>query len=117
MQVPEPSLSVKLGLLWTTNKPLVIGIIVGIVLLILAIIFVIIFFAVIRPGMASNNSPAVADKSSTTGTTTSTTTSGSSATDSKKPSPKHAISYQTLRTGNHLESEWVNWFKGEKGKN
>jgi hypothetical protein len=47
--IPQPGLKEKFALLYATNKPLAIGIIVGIVLLILLIIGLIVFFVVIRP--------------------------------------------------------------------
>lgn len=65
VDVPQPTLSMKLAALWATNKPLVIGIIVGIVLLIAAIIFLIVFFVVIKPGHAAS-SPVVASTTTPT---------------------------------------------------
>lgn len=49
----DVSFSTKLNLLWTTKKPLFIGLIVLITLIFFAIIFCVVYFLVIRPKQAN----------------------------------------------------------------
>ncbi len=51
--VPDATLSQKLSLLWETNKPALVGIIVLITLIFFAIIFLIVYFVVIKPNQKS----------------------------------------------------------------
>ncbi len=51
--VPDATLSQKLSLLWETNKPALVGIIVLITLIFFAIIFLIVYFVVIKPNQNS----------------------------------------------------------------
>ena len=47
--VPDATLSQKLSLLWETNKPALIGIVVLITLIFFAIVFCIVYFLAIKP--------------------------------------------------------------------
>lgn len=47
--VPDATLSQKLSLLWETNKPALVAIVVLITLIFFAIVFVIVYFLVIVP--------------------------------------------------------------------
>jgi flagellar basal body-associated protein FliL len=56
--VPEPGLGAKLSVLWATNKPVFVAIIVALVLLVFGIIFLILWFTVIKPNQNSSQSNA-----------------------------------------------------------
>ena len=52
-EVPSPGLAAKFGMLWLTNKPLAIFLILLFILLILGIIFAVVWFLVIAPKRAA----------------------------------------------------------------
>ena len=54
--IPEPTLGQKLSLLWETNKPALIAIIVLITLIFFGIIFCIVYFAIIKPNQHHDDS-------------------------------------------------------------
>lgn len=130
--VPQPGPKEKFALLWATNKPLAIGIIVGIVLLILAIVFVVVFFTVIRPGMAHSETPTSGSSGATASTSPTSVTPSSDTTvksTNTLPSPTtttttsttvnahhhNLAGFQKLRSAEHLKAEWFNW--GNQWKN
>lgn len=72
--VPSPSLSMKLSLLWETQKPLFIAIVALISLLFLGAIFCIVYFLVIKPGQAANDAYVPDSTDNNTATSNSTQT-------------------------------------------
>lgn len=52
-EIPSPGLAAKFGMLWLTNKPLAIFLIILFILLILGIIFAVVWFLVIAPKRAA----------------------------------------------------------------